>query len=534
MPGARRTVPGGTHSVDHRQWIRNHPLEGDGLLTGFYNHMWKKNKEFKSCDDVLCPDTIVYDHNFPRSWYTYDRKNRELVKKQGKVLDTSTIAAAFSKQEHQDVGIVASYMFSCEDPDTGEPVTSVEFFNAQGLHEFVNRKIKKEGILQRFLVPKGARNSVIQAVWSPRVCIVQRKTNVRPLHDRAESTRDPYSCAVTYEGPSHFSEDGTCAAKTTAKVKQICFNIVDHFYNTEHKHITRMVLYFKVDKDDLVWLLWCGSVRVSDRQQPSKMPLNLAPIFTSPTAQRPPRGGRDVGRSAPVSDAQLTELDLSHCKLRGDPMFYNRYVASPRTPSPRGHSRKQQGARAGDDGDKRGDDQAMGGTAEERRAAQQAAQSSEESWYKLAGIEESYHQLCAEREMVSTAFGDVFYEAYSHHLKHDAGPHVFTIDRKIAQVFSLDAVQELMVHLKIDHAQPPDDLPAGAEWDEELSFIIPSGGHSAPISKLGENAAQWIAAHYAKLEQRLREEAAQARKAMLHEQSEGIEAVDSGGDAAQE
>ena len=38
-----------TASGKERTWTKNHPLEGDGLLVNFYNHMWKKNKDFQSC-----------------------------------------------------------------------------------------------------------------------------------------------------------------------------------------------------------------------------------------------------------------------------------------------------------------------------------------------------------------------------------------------------------------------------------------------------------------------------------------------------
>eukprot|EP01065_Artemidia_motanka_P049713 TRINITY_DN8313_c1_g1_i1.p1 TRINITY_DN8313_c1_g1~~TRINITY_DN8313_c1_g1_i1.p1 ORF type:complete len:536 (+),score=209.03 TRINITY_DN8313_c1_g1_i1:126-1733(+) len=513
-----------TRKPEPNAWLKNHPLEGDGLLTGFYNHMWKKNKEFKSCEDVRCPDTIVYDHNFPRGWYTYDKKNKELVKKQGKELDTSTIAAAFSRQADADVGIVASYMYSYEDPETSEAVTSVEFFNERGLHEFVNRKVKKEGILQRFLVPKGTRNSVIQAVWSPRVTIVQRKTNVRSLKDKAETQRDPYSCAVTYEGPSHYSEDGTCAAKTTAKIKKICFNIVDHFYNTEHKHITRMVLYFKVDVDDEVWLLWCGSVRVSDRAQPSKMPLNLSPIFTSPAAGGGPMPRRGHGDSqAGISDGDLMELDCQHSKLQRDPIFFNKYVASPRSPSPRRSPRTERRRR--DDaggGDK--DDEGVLHTDEEKAVGQQLpGGAGDAAWYSLPGVAENYKQVCLEREIVLGEINDVFYEAYSHFLKHDAGPHIFTIDRRVSQLLTLDALQELMAHLRIEHAQPPDDMPTGMQFDEELSFVLPADGQTGPITRVGEDAEKWVRAYYTKVEQRLRAEALQMRKALSHEHSEPVE-----------
>ncbi|KAJ9472577.1 hypothetical protein DIPPA_06903 [Diplonema papillatum] len=487
-----------------KPWIKNHPLEGDGLLTGFYDHMWKKNKEFKSCEEVLCPDTIVYDHNFPRGWYAYDKKNKELIKKQGKELDTSSIYSAFSKSDH-DVGIVASYMHSFEDPDSGEPVTHVEFFNKEGLAEFVNRKVKKEGILQRFLAPKGRNNSVIQAVWSPRVCIVQRKTNVKPLYSRAEAGKNPYSCAVTYEGPSHYSEDGTCAAKTTAHIKQICCNIVDHFYNTEHKHITRMVLYFKVDRANDVWLLWCGSIRVSDRSQPSKMPLNLSPIFTSPTANTT---STRHGNVLSYSEDDLPDLDKSHAKMACDPMFFKSYVASPKSHSPGRSTRPGDRSRMQDDGQKDRDDDVQDEL--ERLIRKVDQEDIERNWFRVHGIEDKYKQLCLEREVVTQVIADTFYEAYSHFLRHDTGPFYFDFDKRMAQIMTPEALQEMMSSLKIEHAPPPDD--PNAVYDEELSYWIPNDHNRGPVTKLSEMASKWVQQFYDKKEKALREEAASIRK----------------------
>ena len=496
-----------------KPWIKNHPLEGDGLLTGFYDHMWKKNKEFKSCEDVLCPDTIVYDHNFPRGWYAYDKKNKEMVKKQGKELDTSSIYNAFSKSDG-DVGIVASYMHSYEDQETGDPITHVEFFNKEGLAEFVNRKTKKEGILQRFLVPKGRNNSVIQAVWSPRVCIVQRKTNVKQLHGRAEGSKDPYSCAVTYEGPSHYSEDGTCAAKTTANIKHICCNIVEHFYNTEHKHITRMVLYFKVDRSNDVWMLWCGSIRVSDRSQPSKMPLNLSPIFTSPTNAS--SSGRGDHRA--VTDDSLMQLDKTHAKMACDPMFIRSYIASPRANSP-GRSTGRPGDRHRIEEGAAGDDDEQDEI--ERMIRKVDAEETESNWYKLPGIEERYKQLCLERELVGQVINDTFYEAYSHFLRHDTGPFFFEIDKRIAQILTPEAISDMMSVLKIDHAPPPDD--PSVRYDEDLSYVI-APQNRGPITKIGEQASKWVQGHYDRKEKSLREEAAARKKVsyfLLHSTTSG-------------
>lgn len=50
----------------------------------------------KPCRDILVPDTVVFDHNFPRGWYTTDVKAREVMRKQGKELDASTIERGFT------------------------------------------------------------------------------------------------------------------------------------------------------------------------------------------------------------------------------------------------------------------------------------------------------------------------------------------------------------------------------------------------------------------------------------------------------
>src|SRR3989338_2996316 len=101
----------------------------------------------KPCTEVLIPDTIVYDHNFPRGWYTTDTdKSLEVMKRQGTDLDSSKVLEFFSKNPSKSCGIVASYMSCTEEDDV--ITTSVEFFNQHTLKEFVERKTKREGILQ--------------------------------------------------------------------------------------------------------------------------------------------------------------------------------------------------------------------------------------------------------------------------------------------------------------------------------------------------------------------------------------------------
>jgi hypothetical protein len=481
--------------VRDRTWIKNHTLEGDGLVTGFYNFLYKRNtKTMKPCKDVFIPDTIVFDHNFPRGWYTSDLKAKEISKKQGKELDAASIAAAFSKTANPHINIVAMYMCSYEvENDQGETdmCTQVEFFNEETLKEFLARKTKREGILQKFMPPKGHRNSVIQAVWSPRVCIVQRRTNVSSIADKVQAERDPYPIAVTYEGPSHFSEEGSCAAHTTIEIKNICSNIVSHFYSTEHKYITRMVLYFKVDEKDQVWLLWCGSLRVSDRDAPSQMPLNLAPQFTSPTLEE----------FSPANEEKLLlEADMKHLEMTNDTIFYEHYV-KPQTVSPVNSPARGAGKATHDASDADASKANNKRGSYDKKAA--TAGQGDADWHKFPGIQDQYRELSNDRDAVLAAVEDIFYEAYGHFLRHEPGSFTFEVDRKVAQTLSEELLSDLMQHLKIEHGIPADDAPTD---NEDLCYSIPADHHT-PIARLGDEAARWVRSHYAVKEQELRDEA---------------------------
>ena len=90
---------------------------------------------------------------------------------------------------------------------------------------------------------KTKHNSQIQAIWSPRVTMVQRRSNKHSLDDKLVS---PYERCVTFDGPSHYSEDKLCAQQSQDQIRKLCLSFVDHFHSTDHKTITRMVIFFKV------------------------------------------------------------------------------------------------------------------------------------------------------------------------------------------------------------------------------------------------------------------------------------------------
>ena len=214
-----------------------HPLEGDGTLINVYHHLWKKKANALSSGlNIKIPATVVYEHNFPKGWYSWSDKKEELERKVGKEIDTKAISREFSKKPKndmwRDLDVVASYMSKVEDPETGEEHSVVEYFDENELYDFLTKRARRDaGILQKFVTPNGKCNLTIQAVWSPHVTLDEKRQNVHALTDKRFSI---FERVVTYEGPTHYSRQAFVAPHIEDQIKKLCDSFTKHFYNASN------------------------------------------------------------------------------------------------------------------------------------------------------------------------------------------------------------------------------------------------------------------------------------------------------------
>ena len=131
--------------------------------------------------------------------------------------------------------------------------------------QFLNDSRKDcSGILQRFVVSRGTENSMFCSIWSPNVCLIERRTNNNQLKDKRH-VPDIHERVVTFEGPEMYSTSTTLhGTALTGSIQDSCENIVNHVICTSEDeiHIKRMVAMFKVDKRNRVWFLWSTSIRL--------------------------------------------------------------------------------------------------------------------------------------------------------------------------------------------------------------------------------------------------------------------------------
>ncbi|CBZ29063.1 conserved hypothetical protein [Leishmania mexicana MHOM/GT/2001/U1103] len=458
---------------DHT-WMKNHPLEGDDIVAGLYNILAKRNpKTMKACRGIRIPDTVVFEHNFPRGWYTTDMKAKEVVRKQGKDLDANTIEHGFTQDLHDGSPIAATYLCTMEhitDDGETEVNTLVEVFTRDTLAAFLARKVKPDGILQKFILPKGYQNSVIKVVWSPRVCMVQRRTNKYRIFDRKRAECDPFSITVTYDGPTFLSDEGSVSGNIAMEVKQLCGNIVQHFYYTEHKYITRMVLYFKGDQRDRLWLLWCGSLRVSDRTTPSEMPVNLITNFGEPS----------MAGNAFNEEELLRSADEAYLRLTNDEMFYETYMK-------RMVCRGATCGEAAVQGDKPSFPSADG---QQEGRANLAAAADAFDWSGLPPLAvETRDRLLLEKKSMCSLFEDLFYHARNHFLTRRKEPYNMEIPTDAADTLTENGVVDLMRTLR---------LPAKLQESTAsapLCYVIDSVSRQ-PLTQLSDKAQVWIQTYF--------------------------------------
>lgn len=135
----------------------------------------------------------------------------------------------------------------------------------------------QSGILQRFLSPSGGgkNNAQIQAICTPKMCILERRKNKYNLDDPRYGL---YERAVTFEGPELYSTSLPIhGSALTQQLQDLCSRIMDDIAYISDEGVSksskeqcnqhmRMVLNLKVDQKEKVWILYSTSIRAMNGQ----------------------------------------------------------------------------------------------------------------------------------------------------------------------------------------------------------------------------------------------------------------------------
>eukprot|EP00741_Cyanophora_paradoxa_P007421 tig00001128_g7180.t1 len=256
------------------------PLKRDGVIDTLYHYLYLRSIKTGSGLKIRIPDTIVYRFRLPAYWFHTADDQLELRDKE--LLKNKHIEQAFGGQASGGSDIVATYICDYLDHD-GQQMTAVEYFDKKGLHDFLFRRKKvNDGILQKFIEPRGTKNEVLRVTWTPHACVMERRVN---RHDLTDPVVDRYDRAVTFDGEHHLSELNSVHGDLFPRhLRGICAAVVRHLRDCSplRYEIVRMVLYFKVDIASRINFLYCSSLRLRGEENvplPLSESVNVQTLF---------------------------------------------------------------------------------------------------------------------------------------------------------------------------------------------------------------------------------------------------------------
>ena len=229
-------------------------------------HIWKPNPSTKiSCIDVLVPETVIYRLGKPFFWY-FTLPTGEILRKARSRVTHKYILQEFLANSSE---ILAYYLGFVNSSKANANSAVIEFFTEDSLVDFIHNRDKcKTGILQQWIEPKSGQNSLIKVQWSQQFCLIERRINKFKIDDNKV---DFYDKLVTYEGMQYNScLEPVTAPWIIAEIQKICLGIASHVtvVTGGNVTVTRMVLFFKQDKYDKLWLMYCSALKVMDISVP--------------------------------------------------------------------------------------------------------------------------------------------------------------------------------------------------------------------------------------------------------------------------
>ena len=269
-------------------------IEADGISEEFFNLLWTKD-ELNFGPSINIPDTVIFKYGQPVTWY-FTASNGKIKKKNRNNLLNARIEDAFTKNT-LGYDVVATFISmgrttpgQTEQEPTAAVANTIEYMDRKDFQKFLyERWESNNGILQRFIEPKGTKNETIRAIWSPKVCLLERAENIHHLHDHRYGL---YERCVTFEGPEFYCVSAPLRGPVLAgQVQRVCEAVVSHVSEVTfaQSQVSRIVLNLKVDSRDKLWLLYTTSIRCAAppssfgaETAPNPSLLNIESVLTLP------------------------------------------------------------------------------------------------------------------------------------------------------------------------------------------------------------------------------------------------------------
>ncbi|CUG92638.1 Hypothetical protein, putative [Bodo saltans] len=245
------------------------------------------------------PDTVLYEHHFPRGWFSVEREPEAAAAlrrghKEPSPVELLRGASPFlhsdvpvrdkkhhaSGDEHNDAQKLVLVRRVAKECDSGiirkafcatrasptmaalcvsrHPVTDavvIRYLNDAGLADTLLSS-PETCLLSKMVPSRRPQFDVLVATWTPSVYSVEHRQNRHMLHDESRTVQERGDITT----PSEYQELH-CSSLTAERIRDHLFQFMSYVASVEKKYIGEIRAYFRTDHKERLWFLWCDVCR---------------------------------------------------------------------------------------------------------------------------------------------------------------------------------------------------------------------------------------------------------------------------------
>ena len=223
--------------------------------------------------NICIPDTVVFKHGYPCSWYFTSFLDATIKRKRTENLNPGALLEAFQDVDNPQ-RVVAYFVNTTWDAHV-RPTNNVTFMDSLELRRFIlAQNPMSEGFLQRWIPYKTdkhghkASDTTLHCTWTPYKCLVEQRMNL--VRGDATSHQNIASDKSRELNHLEIKTDVTKLPNTHklhVRVAAICEQIVSHIFKvTKDKLCLQgMTGYFKLSHGNRLFFLWASSVTIEPK-----------------------------------------------------------------------------------------------------------------------------------------------------------------------------------------------------------------------------------------------------------------------------
>jgi hypothetical protein len=227
-------------------------LEDEGICVEIYNFFWmKESKLHTCCNGLLIPETVIIKSGVIKSWFLCCQG--KIVKKRKENCKLELLSQSFLNNK-LDCGVVAIFLTSKNQKEVTKNQYETRYFDSKAFSAWLKGLSgnSETGILQKFIEPKSAHESIYKFQFSKDLTTSEVLTSKVPLNNKKHNIYE--RCALLTYNPRFVETKPLRSELVVFNIQELLETMMKHIFNTslETFLLDSGTFFFKLDSKNRI------------------------------------------------------------------------------------------------------------------------------------------------------------------------------------------------------------------------------------------------------------------------------------------